>query len=194
MDFYEKALFVKVDVATAVVAERNCSSALSALCFYPHSQVSSLSLVARCIDEIRLFGLKGAAIFRAVFLLEGGPSSHVRSRLMLDPKRIRATIAVAIRHFRVASPLVAVSSPPLRLYLLHRLLSRLSCLLPRCGADGRCRADRRPLLLPTGGARAPQSFLATATTARFFAFLPPREAIFSPWRLRSESEPKGPRM
>src|SRR5215210_3307670 len=38
------------------------------------------------------------------------------------------------------------------------------------------------------------SFLATATTARFLAFFPPREAIFSPWRLRSESDPKGPRM
>jgi hypothetical protein len=35
---------------------------------------------------------------------------------------------------------------------------------------------------------------STATTARFLAFLAPREAIFSPWRLRSESEPKGPRM
>src|SRR5215207_4968211 len=42
--------------------------------------------------------------------------------------------------------------------------------------------------------KSTESFLATATTARFFEFLAPREAIFSPWRLRSESEPKGPRM
>jgi hypothetical protein len=38
------------------------------------------------------------------------------------------------------------------------------------------------------------SFLAVATTARFFEFLPPREAIFCPWRRRSESEPNGPSM
>ena len=39
-----------------------------------------------------------------------------------------------------------------------------------------------------------ESFLATATVARFFEFLPPLVAIFCPWRLRSESEPNGPRM
>ena len=39
-----------------------------------------------------------------------------------------------------------------------------------------------------------ESFLATAIAALFFAFLAPLAAIFSAWRLRSESEPKGPRM
>ena len=39
-----------------------------------------------------------------------------------------------------------------------------------------------------------ESLRATATTARFLAFLPPREAIFWPWRLRSESWENGPRM
>ena len=34
---YEKALFVKADVAARSVAERNCSLPF-ALCFYPHSR------------------------------------------------------------------------------------------------------------------------------------------------------------
>ena len=38
------------------------------------------------------------------------------------------------------------------------------------------------------------SFLAVATIARFFPFLPPRSASFSPQRLRSQSMPNGPRM
>src|SRR5215472_10422597 len=38
------------------------------------------------------------------------------------------------------------------------------------------------------------SFLAVATMARFFAFLPPRSASFSPQRLRSQSIPNGPKI
>jgi hypothetical protein len=38
------------------------------------------------------------------------------------------------------------------------------------------------------------SFRATATTALFFAFFPPRSASFSPHRRRSQSGPKAPRM
>ena len=42
--------------------------------------------------------------------------------------------------------------------------------------------------------RSTASFLATATTARFLAFFPPRSASFSPHLRRSLSSPKGPRM
>jgi hypothetical protein len=38
------------------------------------------------------------------------------------------------------------------------------------------------------------NFRATATTARFLAFFPPRSASFSPHLRRSLSAPKGPRM
>ena len=38
------------------------------------------------------------------------------------------------------------------------------------------------------------NFRATATLARFFAFLPPRSAIRMPWRRRSLSFPNGPMM
>ncbi len=44
MDFYEKALFVKPTWRLLVVAESQRLSLPFALCFYPHSQVSSLSL------------------------------------------------------------------------------------------------------------------------------------------------------
>ena len=74
----------------------------------------------RTVSESTLFGgsvhimrsvliraLRGAAIFPAVFL-EDGPSSQLRTHLTLDPKRIRATTAVAVlRHFGAASPLWA---------------------------------------------------------------------------------------
>jgi hypothetical protein len=51
-----------------------------------------------------LIRAKGAAIFRAVFL-ERWTKFAWRSRLMLDPKRVRASLAVADGHFRVAWPL-----------------------------------------------------------------------------------------
>jgi len=37
-NFYEKALFVKVDVAAAFWLTQLLLSALRALCFYPHSR------------------------------------------------------------------------------------------------------------------------------------------------------------
>jgi hypothetical protein len=50
-----------------------------------------------------LIRARGAAIFRAAFL-EGRPSSLAQSPS--DPKRNRAKEALAIRHFRAASPLL----------------------------------------------------------------------------------------
>jgi hypothetical protein len=47
MNFYEKALFVKVDVATSLWWMQQLSVPF-ALCFYPHSR-GAISLVARCI-------------------------------------------------------------------------------------------------------------------------------------------------
>jgi hypothetical protein len=74
------------------------------------------------------------------------------------------------------------------------MASLLSCLLPLLAP---MRVVERIVELsghPQAVRKSTASFLATATAARFFAFLAPREAIFSPWRLRSESPPKGPRM
>ena len=51
--------------------------------------------------------------------------------------------------------------------------------LPGLHSCGRYAAVRRPLRSPTDCAAA-ASFLATATTARFLAFLPPREASLLP--------------
>ena len=68
---------------------------------------------------------------------------------------------------------------------IHRLCSsRLLVLLaPMRVVERVVGLSRNPQAMQRGRR---QSFLATATAARFLAFLPPREAIFSPWRLRSE--------
>jgi hypothetical protein len=104
----------------------------------------------------------------------------------------RARSAVGIRS--------AVAWPLLRRYL-HLLCTRscsiaslrLGCLLPLApmgvverivGLSRHPQAVQEHTELPRHGHRRPF----------FLAFLPPREANFSPWRLRSESEPKGPRM
>ncbi len=51
MNFYEKALFVKVDVAT-VPWRTQLLCALRALCFYPHS-LSELTLCGGLVHRMR---------------------------------------------------------------------------------------------------------------------------------------------
>lgn len=67
-----------------------------------------------------------------------------------------------------------------------------------CGAYAACHFNTRSgsygSPLTHSRCRSTASFRATATAARFFAFLPPRAAIFIPCRLRSQSGPNGPRM
>jgi hypothetical protein len=85
VNFYEKALFVKVDVATALwLKQLLCPSRYASIRTF---RELTFSLVARCIMGSVFSGYQGgAAIFRAAFP-EGGPSSQLRSHLTLDPKR-----------------------------------------------------------------------------------------------------------
>jgi hypothetical protein len=121
-----------------------------ALCFYSHSR--GARLVARCIMRSVLIRARGAAIFRAAFL-EGRPSSlaqsptEIRSAIGQRKPWSSATLGLPRRFFCQS---IFTSS------VLHGLSFKLPP--PAFGCDARCRADRRPLRLPTGGARAPQAF------------------------------------
>ena len=75
--------------------ERNYSLPF-ALCFYPHSR-GAHSFGGSVHDEIRLFGLKALQSSERPSRRVG--QVRLRSHLMLDPKRVRAREAVAIRHF-----------------------------------------------------------------------------------------------
>src|SRR5215213_5273892 len=98
--------------------------------------------------------------------------SRSRASAGYDPLGVLPTsrIAVLIPSFKRPPPL---GSPPIERCVKGPTPRRLSKV---------CAKEHREL---TG---------ETATTARFLAFLAPRRAIFSPWRLRSESGPNGPRM
>ena len=92
----------RADVAaTVLVTECNgfeCPSRYASI-----RTVSVSSLFGDSVHRMRsvLIRAKGAAIFRAVFL-ERWTKFAWRSRLMLDPKRVRARSAVADGHFRLA--------------------------------------------------------------------------------------------
>src|SRR5829696_8960292 len=73
---------------------------------------------------------------------------------MPDPKRNRAKEALAIRH-ALGLPRRFFCQGIFTSSVLHGLSFKLPP--PALGSDARCRADRRPLRLPTGGARAPQA-------------------------------------
>jgi hypothetical protein len=102
-NFYEKALFVKGRRGGTLVVERNVP-------FHPSRYASirtsvSLFLGGSCSMGSVFFGLyQGAAIFASVSLRWGWTKFAWRSRLMLDPKRVRASSAVTVRHFGVAWP------------------------------------------------------------------------------------------
>jgi len=147
VNFYEKALFVKVDVATALWWTQPLC-ALRALCFYPRSLGElTLSLVARRIMGSVFSGQRRCNL--PIGLPGRVDQVHSRSRLMLDPKRVRARTAVAIRHCGVTSPLYGATftsfvlgcapSPPFKLPTSK--LPPLALL----GVDACCRVDRRPL-------------------------------------------------
>ncbi len=117
---------------------------------------------------------EGAAIFRAVSPpKEDGSSSLAQSPHTLDPKRDRAREAVLCATLGL---LVCQD--------LHLLFSvfLLSCLLPLLLLASVGVVERIVDLCcnPQAVQEHRESFLATATAARFFAFFPPREAIFSP--------------
>jgi hypothetical protein len=98
-NFYEKALFVKVDLATTLwLTPLLCPSRYASICTLRELTL----LVARCIMGSVLIRAKGAAIFRAVFLEGWTKFAIAQSPYARDPKRVRARSAVAIRHFRVA--------------------------------------------------------------------------------------------
>jgi len=118
MNFYEKALFVKTDVAAALCGGNANCSALRAMLL---SALSVSSLFSDSVHRMRsvLIRAKGAAIFRAVFL-ESRPSSFAQSPYARSEALSRAT-GMAILHFGAPRRRVVVSSPPLGLSVLHRL-------------------------------------------------------------------------
>jgi hypothetical protein len=89
-----------------------------------------------------LIGAKGAAIFRAVFLMKGGPSSHGAVALCWIRSAIRQQEPwPSATSLGSPSRCVVVSSPP----VCSSVYSMASVLKPppSVGADGRCRAGRR---------------------------------------------------
>src|ERR1700728_4899763 len=93
------------------------------------------------------------------------PTPYARSRCLL----------ASPRHFACSSPCAHSTNFPCGSL---QFLFHVSRLAPR--ADSRCSSTA--------------SFRATAITARFFPFFPPRSASFSPHRRRSLSCPNGPKM
>jgi hypothetical protein len=151
----------------------------------------SLALWLGAFDEIRLFEPKALqSSERSSFRVD---QVHLRTRLMLDPKRYLG------QQPWPSSTLGRLAAVSWYLQLLLACLCsiasvRLSSLPPLFAPIGVVERIVDLCANPQAVQEHPESFLATATTARFFEFLPPREAIFSPWRLRSESFPNGPRM
>jgi hypothetical protein len=193
-DFYEKAHSVKADVAapswsnpTTYALRAMLLSALLGeptlrwLDAYDVRSVLVRALLRRCNLPIGLYSLADR------------PSPYAQSPLEIRSDQRQAVASATLPQGRCCALLG--SSPPLCSFAASSCFSSLFKLPPALGADASCRVAHRSLLLPTtGGAKAHTVLLATATTARFLAFLAPRWAIFSPWRRRSESEPKGPRM
>ncbi len=140
MNFYEKALFVKADVAAPLCGERDCSLPF-ALCFYSHSR-GALFLVARCIIG-SVFSSQRRCNLRSGLPSSGWTKFAWRSRLMLDQKRVRATSAVAVRH-ALGSP--SRCSAMFTSSLCSPEPSPLFKPPPSIGADARRRAARRVLL------------------------------------------------
>jgi hypothetical protein len=84
MNFYEKALFVKTDVAAAL-----CGMNANGLCPSRYASIRTLGepfvLWLGAYDEIRLFEPKALQSSERSSLRVD--QVHLRSRLMLDPKR-----------------------------------------------------------------------------------------------------------
>jgi hypothetical protein len=115
----------------------------------------SLFVVARCtMRSVSIRALPRRCNLRSGLCLRTDQVRNLRSRLMLDPKRIRTTSAVAISHFRVAAVPAA-----LHLLFFSFALSLCVCsvaslfkllLPPALGVEGCCREVRRVLHSPTG--------------------------------------------
>ena len=139
-NFYEKALFVKSDVAAAL-----CSMNANCLCPSRYASIRTLGepsvLWLSAYDEIRLFEPKALQSSERSSLRVD--QVHLRSHLMLDPKRY---LGQQPWPSPTLGRLAAVS------WYLHLLLACLCSIAsafkqppPALCADWRCRADRRPL-------------------------------------------------
>ena len=147
-NFYEKALFVKSRRGGRRVVD------VTALCPWRYASIRTVSESTFFGDsvhyEIRLFELK--ALQSSDRPSRRVDQVHLRSRLARDPKRFlgqQRPWPSAVLGSRAAVP---VTSPPPRSCAPSFLFKQP----PALGADGRRRADRRALPLPTGGARAPR--------------------------------------
>ena len=130
---------------------------------------------SRCRRSIR--GRRGAAILRSV-PARAGPSVH-RSQ---PPLRAGSRIV-----FRTGAPLCRPSLP-------NRLSSSCCCFSRPRRYAARVLTGSYTLCFFQSTSSSTASFLATATTARFFPFLPPLAARPRPQLPRSLCWPKGPRM
>src|SRR5215212_3996294 len=142
------------------VAERNGFSALR------HASIrtlSELTIFGSSVHyEIRLFELKALqSSERSSWRVD---QVHI-AQSPLDPKR--SSKSRGLRHFTLGSLLCQ----DLHLLSLSRQISAPMRVVERL-VD----LSGHPQVLQ----KSTESFLATATAARFLAFLPPREAIFSP--------------
>jgi hypothetical protein len=140
LNFYEKALFVKTDVAAALCGGNANCSALRAMLLFALSG-SSLFWWLGAYDEIRLFEPKALQSSERSSLRVD--QVHLRSHLMLDPKRY---LGQQPWPSPTSGRLAAVS------WYLHLLFACLCSIAspfkqppPALCADWRCRADRRPL-------------------------------------------------
>jgi hypothetical protein len=139
MNFYEKALFVKTDVAAALCGmNANCSALRAMLLF----ALSGSSLFGSSVHyEIRLLEPKALQSSERSSLRVD--QVHLRSHLMLDPKRY---LGQQPWPSSTLGRLAAVSC------YLHLLLACVCSIAspfkqppPALCADWRCRADRRAL-------------------------------------------------
>src|SRR5215208_4285979 len=124
-----------------------------------------------------LIRAKGAAIFRAIFvlLLEGKPSPYsavtFRPKALCRARRAVATSATLQAHCCAGAISHLLSSSVALLQRLSSSFSSLGCLLPPLCAP-MCVVERIVELscYPQMVQEHRESFLATATTARFLAF------------------------
>jgi hypothetical protein len=140
-DFYEKALFVKVDVATALwLTQPLCPSRYASIRTFGELTLRWLGALwdpsFRATKEVLRSSERPS---RRVGQVRMAQSPHIRSEALSRAK------AVAIRRSLGSSPLWQCSSPPLR-WSAPSPLCVPKLPPPALGADGRCGADRRPPL------------------------------------------------
>jgi hypothetical protein len=158
--------------------------------FHSHSRRSRDA--DRVHDGVRPLGARRCYLGSALSGVLGGQQVRLRSH------RPGAIERLAVRSRR--KPRSSARRRPCHASLLvwpSSLLFSPPVSPPLCGVGSQCASGVVKRLVGLPGDPQPmqsstESLRATATAALLLAFLPPRSAIFRPWRLRSESWAKGP--